>query len=256
MSTIAYRWGRGAVLVAMLLGAAAVRADELLVAVAANFAGPMARIAQDFQAATGHAVKLSSGATGRFYSQVVAGAPFDVLLAADDQTPARLVQEGHAVGASRRTYAVGRLVLWSADAGLVDDRGDVLAAGRFRHLAVANPKVAPYGRAALQVLQARGLAGTLAPKLVTGESIAQAHQFVATRNAELGFVALSQVAAPGKPVSGSMWRVPSELHDPIRQDAVLLQAGRDKPAAQALLAYLRSPAAQAVIRDHGYGLAD
>ena len=241
---------------ALAFTALAAGAGEVSVAVAANFTAPMQKIAAAFEQQTGHRAVLAFGSTGRFYAQVRNGAPFDVLLAADDQTPARLVQEGHAVGASRRTYAVGRLVLWSADAGLVDDRGDVLAAGRFRHLAVANPKVAPYGRAALQVLQARGLAGTLAPKLVTGESIAQAHQFVATRNAELGFVALSQVAAPGKPVSGSMWRVPSELHDPIRQDAVLLQAGRDKPAAQALLAYLHSPAAQAVIRDHGYGLAD
>jgi len=256
MSTVAYRWLPRVVLAGLLLGTAAARADEVLVAVAANFAGPMARIAQDFRAGTGHTARLSLGATGRFYSQVVAGAPFDVLLAADDETPARLAAEGHAVPGSRFTYAVGRLVLWSADPGLVDDEGAVLASGRFRHLAVANPKLAPYGRAAMQVLQARGLAGALAPRLVTAESIAQAHQFVASGNAELGFVALSQVAAPDQPRTGSTWRVPPQLHAPIRQDAVLLRPGLGKPAAQALLAYLKGPAAQAVIRAHGYGPAD
>ncbi len=137
--------------------AAAAQAGEVHVAVAANFAAPMARIAESFTAATGHAVKLSSGATGKFYAQIVAGAPFELLLAADDETPKRLVDEGHAVAASRFTYATGRLVLWSATPGFVDAQGAVLASGRFAHLAIANPKVAPYGRAAMEVLRARGL---------------------------------------------------------------------------------------------------
>jgi len=227
-------------------------AGVVQVAVAANFAAPMARIAEAFQAASGHTLKLSSGATGKFHAQIVAGAPFEVLLAADTRTPQQLAETGHAVAASRFTYATGRLVLWSATPGFVDPQGAVLAAGGFAHLAIANPKTAPYGAAALQVLRARGLAEVLAPKLVTGESVAQAYQFVATGNAQLGFVALSQLSAPGRPALGSMWRVPVELHEPIRQDAALLRAGASSQAALALLAYLRSDAARTIIRAYGY----
>ena len=183
----------------------------------------------------------------------MAGAPFELLLAADDETPKKLIAEGLAVKGSNFSYAIGRLVLWSAQPGYVDDQGAVLAAGRFRHLAIANPKLAPYGRAAMDVMKARGLTDAIASKLVTGESIAQAYQFVATGNAELGFVALSQVAAPGKPVIGSYWLVPASLHGAIRQDAVLLKAGAKNPAAAALLAYLKSAPAKAVIQAYGYG---
>ena len=234
------------------VGAAGAYADEVLVAVAANFAAPMARLAEPFTAATGHTLKLASGATGKFYSQIVAGAPFEVLLSADDETPQRLITEGHAVAGSAFTYAVGQLVLWSATPGLVDAQGAVLASGRFQKLAIANPKTAPYGRAAMEVLAARGLTAVLSPKLVTGESVAQAYQFIATGNAELGFVALSQVSVPGKAPVGSMWRVPAALHEPIRQDAVLLKAGAGKPGAAALLQWLRGEPAQAVIRSYGY----
>ncbi len=246
------RFDRRLALVLFALCACA-RAGEVQVAVAANFAQPVARIAQGFTAATGHVLKISSGATGRFYSQIVAGAPFEVLLAADEATPRRLVAEGHAVAESEFTYAVGRLALWSAQPGYVDDRGAVLARGRFAHLAIANPKIAPYGAAAIQTLQALGLADALAPRLVTAESVAQAFQFVATGNAELGFVALSQVAVPGRPAAGSFWLVPSHLYQPIRQDAVLLKQGESNPAAAALLAYLKTAAAQEVIRSFGYG---
>ena len=233
--------------------AAATHAGEVQVAVAANFAGPLAKIGQGFSAATGHALKVSSGATGKFYSQIRAGAPFEVLIAADDETPKKLVVEGLAVAGSSFTYAVGRLVLWSAAPGFVDSEGRVLGGKSFRHIAIANPKVAPYGAAALDVLTARGLAETLAPKLVTAESIAQAYQFVATGNAELGFVALSQVAVPGQPAAGSYWLVPSSLYREIRQDAVLLKAGEKNPAARALLDYLKSPAAKVLIESYGYG---
>ena len=229
-------------------------AGEVQVAVAANFAGPLAKIAEGFTAATGHVVKATSGSTGKFQAQIAAGAPFEVLLAADDETPRKLVADGLAVAGSNFTYAIGTLVLWSAQPGFVDDQGAVLAAGRFTHLAIANPKVAPYGTAAMAVLKARGLAETLASKLVTGESIAQAQQFVATGNAELGFVALSQVVVPGKPVVGSYWLVPPALYGQIRQDAVLLKTGEANAAAAALLAYLKSDAARRVIRDFGYGL--
>jgi molybdate transport system substrate-binding protein len=243
---------RMAVSLALVLCATSARADDVLVAVAANFAAPMARLASAYTAATGHTLQLASGATGKFYSQIVAGAPFEVLLSADDETPQRLIAEGHAVAGSAFTYAVGQLVLWSATPGLVDAQGAVLASGRFQKLAIANPKTAPYGRAAVEVLAARGLTAALAPKLVTGESVAQAYQFVATGNAELGFVALSQVSAPGKALTGSMGRVPAALHAPIRQDAVLLKPGVGKPAAAALLQGLRSEPAQVLIRAHGY----
>lgn len=231
----------------------AARAGEVLVAVAANFAGPMARIGEAFTAGTGHVIKVSTASTGKFYSQIVGGAPFEVLLAADDETPARLVAEGHALAGTRFTYAIGKLVLWSARPDLVDDQGAVLASDRFRHLAVANPKTAPYGAAAHQVLKARGLAEVLAPRLVTGESIAQAYQFVATGNAELGFVALSQVALPGRKATGSMWRVPENLYAEIRQDAVLLKPGAGQPAALALLEFLKGETARQIMREHGYG---
>jgi molybdate transport system substrate-binding protein len=228
-------------------------AGEVQVAVAANFAGALGPIGNAFTAASGHTLKVSAGATGKFATQIAAGAPFEVLLAADDETPKKLIANGLAMAGSNLTYATGRLVLWSAQPGFVDDQGAVLAGGRFEHLAIANSKLAPYGAAAMEVLRARGLAEVLAPKLVTGENIAQTFQFVVTGNAELGFVALSQVAVPGQPVSGSHWRIPSALHGEIRQDAVLLKAGEKNPAAMAFLVFLKSDAAKTVIRNWGYG---
>ena len=230
------------------------QAGDVTVAVAANFAGPLAKIAEGFTAATGHTLKTITGSTGKFYSQIVAGAPFDLLIAADDETPKKLIAEGHAVAGSHFTYAIGQLVLWSAQPGFVDDQGAVLAAGKYNKLAIANPKLAPYGRAGLEVVKARGLTEAITPKLVTAESIAQAYQFIVTGNAELGFVALSQVVVPGKPVVGSYWRVPQRLYGEIRQDAVLLKPGEKSAAAAALLAYLKSAPAKAVIQAYGYGL--
>ena len=227
-------------------------AAEVSVAVAANFAAPLAKLAEGFTATTGHTLKVSSGATGKFYSQIVAGAPFEVLLAADEQAPQRLLAQSLAVPDSAFTYAVGRLVLWSPQPGLVDEQGAVLASNRFSHLAIANPKLAPYGLAAVAVLRVRGLEASLTPRLVVGESLAQAYQFVASGNAELGFVALSQVAVPGQPLTGSLWRVPQALYPPIRQDAVLLLPGKGNAAALALLAYLKSAPARAVIETWGY----
>ncbi|MFM2066949.1 MAG: hypothetical protein RLZZ584_1858 [Pseudomonadota bacterium] len=243
-----------AVLTVALSPVLAARAGEVQVAVAANFAGPLAKIAEGFSAASGHTLKVSAGATGKFYTQIRSGAPFEVLVAADDETPKKLITEGLAVKGSSFTYAIGKLVLWSARPGFVDADGQVLAQARaFEHLAIASPKVAPYGAAALEVLKARGLTTAISPRLVTAESIAQAHQFIATGNAELGFVALSQVAVPGKPVTGSYWLVPGNLYGEIRQDTVLLKAGEKNPAASALLDYLRSAPAQAVIAAYGYG---
>jgi molybdate transport system substrate-binding protein len=244
---------RALVCVTVLLAGTAAHAGEVQVAVAANFAGPLGKIGESFTAATGHVLKVSAGPTGKFYTQITqGGAPFEVLIAADDETPKKLVAEGFGVAGSPFTYAIGQLVLWSAQPGLVDDQGAVLASDRFTRLSIANPKVAPYGAAAVEVLKARGLADKLASKIVTGDSIAQAYQFVQSGNAEIGFVALSQVAVPGKPATGSVWRVPQSLYGEIRQDAVLLKAGQDNPAAKALLDYLKSPPAKAVIASYGY----
>lgn len=230
------------------------RADEVHVAVAANFAGPFQQIASGFAAATGHQAVVSTGSTGKFHTQIRNGAPFAVLIAADDETPAKLIDEGLAVKRTSFTYAVGKLVLWSAKPGFVDAQGEVLKGGKFKHLAIANPKLAPYGAAGVQVMMKLGVHEALADKVVQAENIAQAHQFVATGNAELGFVAWSQVAVPGKVPTGSWWQVPAQLHTPIRQNAVLLTAGANQAAAQALLQYLRSDAAKSVIQSWGYGL--
>ncbi|WP_422845853.1 molybdate ABC transporter substrate-binding protein [Acidovorax sp. M2(2025)] len=230
----------------------AAQADTVPVAVAANFTAPMQKIAAAFEADTGHKAELSFGATGKFYAQITHGAPFQVLLSADDTTPARLEREGQAEPNTRFTYAIGTLVLWSAQPGYVDAQGAVLKTGDFKHLALANPKLAPYGLAATQVLDKLGLAARLQPRFVQGENIAQTFQFVATGNAPLGFVALSQVMEDGRIGKGSAWQVPASLHNPIRQDAVLLLPGKDKPAARALMNYLRSDKARAIIQAYGY----
>lgn len=239
----------------VLLGAAnIVHADEVQIAVAANFAAPMKEIATSFEQVTGHKILSTVGSTGKFYAQIKNGAPFDILLAADDETPAKLEKEGAAAPNSRFTYAIGKLVLWSAQAGLVDDKGEVLQKGRFEHLSIANPKLAPYGAAAVEALQKLSLYSALEPKLVVGESIAQAHQFVMSGAAQLGFVAMSQVYQGGKLKSGSAWVVPAGLYSPIRQDAVVLAKGKGKPAVEAFLKYLRGDKAKAVIRSYGYDL--
>jgi molybdate transport system substrate-binding protein len=225
---------------------------EVSVAVASNFSAPMKRIAAQFEQHTGHKLILAFGSTGGLYAQVRNGAPFHLFLAADDETPARLIKDGAAVGASRYTYAIGRLVLWSAQPGLIDSRGEILRTDRFMRLAIANPKLAPYGQAAQQTLLALGLAHSVSGRLVHAENIAQAYQFVATGNAQIGFIALAQVMNDGKLGAGSSWVVPSALHEPIRQDVVLLNAAAGNPAALALLEYLRSEPARAIMRSFGY----
>ena len=228
-------------------------ADEVQVAVAANFASPMQVIAPVFERETGHKVVLALGATGKFHVQITNGAPFEVLLSADDETPARLEKEGLAVAGTRFTYAIGKLVLWSTDPKLIDSKGEVLKKGNFTHLALANPKTAPYGAAAMETMGKLGVLPTLQARFVQGENIAQTQQFISTGNAELGFVALSQVLKDGK-IAGSSWIVPDHLHQPILQDAVILSRGRDKPAAAALLAFLKTDKAKAIIRSFGYEL--
>lgn len=230
------------------------QALEAQVAVAANFAVPAQQIIAAFTRdhVDSHKIVLIVGSTGKLYAQISNGAPFDILLAADDAIPARLEKERGAVAGSRFTYAVGTLLLWSANAGYVDAQGHVLKQAPFKHLAVANPKLAPYGAAAFETITALGLSETLQTRWVQGENIAQTHQFIASANAELGFVAASQVMFDGKLLSGSAWIVPEKLHAPIRQDAVLLQHGKDNASARAFLDYLKSPTAQAIIKRYGY----
>ena len=227
-------------------------AAEVNVAVAANFTAPMKQIVAEFEKETGHKAVLSFGASGKFYAQIKNGAPFQLLLSADDEKPIQLVKDGLGVADSRFTYAIGTLVLWSPKAGFVDAKGDVLSKGLYNKLAIANPKLAPYGVAAMEVLTKQGLLSAITPKFVQGENISQTFQFVSTGNAELGFIALSQVMKDGKITSGSAWIVPGKRHTPIRQDAVLLSNGKDNAAARALLGYLKSEKAKKIIRTYGY----
>lgn len=227
-------------------------ADQVQVAVAANFTAPIQALAKDFEKDTGHILVASYGSTGQFYAQINNGAPFDVFLAADDSTPAKLEQEKAIVPGSRFTYAIGTLALWSPKPGYVDSKGEVLRKNDFKHLSIANPKAAPYGLAATQVLEQLKLTDATHAKLVEGQNITQAYQFVSTGNAELGFVALSQIYKDGKVSEGSAWIVPANLHEPIRQDAVILSKGQDNPAAKALVDYLKTPKAAALIKSYGY----
>lgn len=229
-------------------------AAEVSVAVAANFAAPMQRIAAAFEQETGHKAVLSFGSSGNLYAQIRHGAPFEILLSADSQTPEKLESEGMGLAGTRFTYAIGTLVLWSKQPGLVDEKGEILRSGKLERLAIANPKLAPYGVAAMQTLAQLGVLSSVQPKLVLGENISQAYQFVASENAALGLVALSQVMLEGKIAQGSAWIVPAKLHAPIAQDAILLVKGRDNPVATALLRYLRSEKAKAIMRSYGYTL--
>ena len=229
-------------------------ADDIPVAVAANFAAPMEEIAEAFNQITGHRLKISTGASGKFYAQIRNGAPFQVFLSADQEKPEQLEKDGLAVQGTRFTYAIGKLALWSADPDKVDNKGKALESGRFNKIAIANPKTAPYGEAAIETLSALKLKTRLEPKFVMGENISQTHQFVASGNAELGFVALSQISRNNQLTGGSMWLVPEKLYSPIKQDAVLLLTGKDSAAARQLLAFLKSDRAVRIIQSFGYGI--
>ena len=221
-------------------------------AVAANFTAPMKRIAEAFEKDTGHKTVLSFGSTGKFFAQITNGAPFDVFLSADDETPARLESEGVAAQGSRLTYATGRLVLWSAKAGLVDDKAAVLLRSDFKYLAIAAPKLAPYGAAAIQTLTKIGMLAPLQAKLVMGDSIGQTFSMISSGNADLGFVAMSQVFEGGTLKSGSAWVVPANLHSPLKQDGVVLARARSNPAALQLMTFMKSPQARAIMNSFGY----
>ena len=234
--------------ISLLMGASALAA-ETKVAVAANFTEPAKEIAAKFEAATGDKVTLSFGSSGQFYTQIANGAPFEVFLSADSERPTKAEADGLAVAGTRFTYATGRLVLFSKTPGLVDARGAVLKTGTFEKLAIADPKAAPYGQAAVETLTKLKLYDALKPKIVTGASITQAYQYVETGAAELGFVALSQVI---NETGGSRWLVPAADHTPIDQQAVLLKTGADNPAAKAFLQYLKGKDARAIIKRYGY----
>lgn len=236
----------------LIAGCGRVQAADISVAVAANFAAPMQKIAKSFEQESGHKVLLSFGSTGHLFAQIKNGAPFQIFLAADGETPTKLENEGLGLVATRFTYAVGKLVLWSPQSNLIDDQGKLLKSKRYQHLAIANPKLAPYGSAAIETLSKLGVLQDVETKFVQGENIAQTYQFVASGNATLGFVALSQVMVDGKIAKGSAWVVPAHLHTPLRQDAILLQKGKDNAAVSAFFAYLRSDNAKQTMRAYGY----
>jgi molybdate transport system substrate-binding protein len=238
--------------IAALLLAISAQADEVNVAVAANFIEPMNLIAAEFAKDTGHQAKLSLGSSSSLYVQIINGAPFDVFLSADDEKPVLLEKMDLGVAGSRYIYATGSLVLWSAKEGFVDDKGEVLRRGKFNRIAIANPKLAPYGKAAVDTLTSMGLLDDVSAKFALGENITQAYQFAKTGNADLGFVALSQVMKDGKISGGSAWIVPDNRHMAIRQEAIFLSHGKDKTAAKALMAYLKGDKAKAIIRSYGY----
>jgi molybdate transport system substrate-binding protein len=242
---------RIAALLLALSAAVAAHAGEVQVAAASNLAGAIQRIAAAFKRDTGHDAIVALGSTGKLYAQIRNGAPFEVLLAADAETPRKLEAEGLARAGTGLTYAFGQLVLWSAESGKVDARGDILRTPHGK-LAIADPQVAPYGAAAVEVLKNLGLYDGWQPLLVQGENIGQAYQFAYSGNAPLAFVALSQVAEDTRIARGSGWIVPANLYTPLQQDAILLNAGADNPVAPLFLAYLRTNAARAVLRSAGY----
>ncbi len=228
-------------------------AEQVLVAVAANFVPPFREVALEFEKTTGHQLRVAGGSSGNFYSQIKNGAPFDVFFSADTERPKKLEDEGFGVKDSRFTYAIGRLVLWSPTADLVKGE-ETLRSKNFKRLAMANPKTAPYGVAAMQAMQKLELWENLQPHIVMGESLGQTIGFIESGNAHLGFVALSQVLDPKVKGKGSHWHVPTHLHEPIQQDVILLTNGKDNAAAKALLEFIGGPHAKAIIERYGYEL--
>lgn len=231
-----------------------VQAGEVMVAVAANFSVPMQKISEIFEKETGHKVLLSFGSTGGFYAQIKNGAPYQVLFSADNETVEKLIVEGYAIDQTQFTYAIGRLALWSAKSNFVDESGEILKENNFKKIAIANPKLAPYGQAAIQTLVSLKLKETLEQKFIVGENITQTFQFVLTQSVDLGFIALSQVYQDGKIAKGSAWMVPAKLHDPILQDAVVLKAGKDSEVAKSLLRFVKTDRIRSLIKSYGYSV--
>lgn len=236
-------------------------AEKITVAVASNFTAAMNDLVAEFEKKSGHHVNLAFGSSGKFYALISNGAPFQAFFSADQEKPMALEQNNFAVPGSRFTYAVGTLALWSSKTSVVDANVTVLKQGNFNKLAIANPRLAPYGVAAVEVLQRLQLKDATKSKWVLGENIAQAYQFVATGNADIGFVALSQIIDSqnidnGAIKAGSAWIVPSTMHNPIRQDAVLLRRGENSPAARELLQFIRGDSAKKIIQSYGYQILE
>jgi molybdate transport system substrate-binding protein len=247
------RWFSLLALFAALLFGRGADAGEVAVAVAANFLEPLKAMVEPFAKATGARLEPRPGSTGELYAQIENGAPYDVFLSADAERAEKLEKSGLGVAGTRFTYAIGKLVLWSTDEKRIPaDGAAALRDPGFVHLAIADPKTAPYGAAAIQTLERLGVRAALEPKLVYGQSVSQVFQFVTTGNAELGFLALSQIEGPGKKPVGSRWLVPAELHDPIRQDAVLLRRASESAPSRAFLDFLHGVAGLAIIRSFGY----
>lgn len=241
----------GSLVLGLLLTVPA-HAEVVTVAVASNFTVAMTAIADAYHEKTGREVSLAFGSSGKLFAQIAHGAPFHLFFSADQTKPQALVDQGLGIAGSEFTYAQGALALWSATPGRVDGQGNILTKGDFRKLAFANPRLAPYGEAALEVLKTRHLAEQTRVKWVQGENIAQTYQFVVSGNADIGFVALSQVMKNGRFTSGSGWIVPASLYAPIKQDAVLLKHGEHSELARSFLAYVHSKAASRIIRSYGY----
>ncbi|MCQ3830247.1 molybdate ABC transporter substrate-binding protein [Microbulbifer elongatus] len=236
----------------------AAHSDEITIAVASNFSAPMGEIVSEFEASSDHRVRVAFGSSGKLFAQIRHGAPFAAFFSADPDKVRALLAADAADASSRYTYALGRLVLWTTDAELAGRERQALEAGKFRHLAIANPRLAPYGAAALQVIDALGLAEETSSKRVVGENIAQTYQYVASGNAQLGMIALSQVFRDGAITHGSGWLVPDTLHQPIQQDAIILKrATQDgkRTAVDAFWTYLQGPEAQGIIESYGYRVA-
>lgn len=225
-------------------------AEELTIAVASNFVRPMKNLVNDFEASSGHKVSVSYGSSGRLYAQIISGAPFQLFFSADQEKPQALVDAGVAVASSQYTYAVGSLVLWWPDSQ--SHPKDALDAGSLKRIAIANPRLAPYGKAAMQVLESLGLASTYEKQLVMGENINQAYQFVSTGNADAGFIASSQLLREDGSIQGTAWIVPDNLHTPISQDAVITKAGQGSQVAKEFMEYMQSSAARMTITRFGY----
>jgi len=232
---------------------ASLHADEIHIAAASNFTETLKQLGKQFEAQSGHKVIMAFASTGKQYAQIIHGAPFDAFFAADSKRPKLLEDQGIALPKSRFTYAVGKLVLWSPQPDLIDKNAKVLGSKKFNYLSIGNPKLAPYGRAAKEVLQAHKQWNDLQNRLVRGENIGQAFQFVKSGNAELGFIAYSHIKRPQQAISGSLWIPPESLYKPINQQAVLL---KDKPAVRQFLSFVKSDEAQKIIRAYGYGIAD
>ena len=240
------------VITCCLLFCATAWSQPIHVAVASNFAAPIQKITSSFEQDTGYKLSVSIGSTGKFYTQIKSGAPYLVLLAADEDTPARLEREGFAVTGSSFTYASGKLILWSKDPNMIDDKGQVLLKGNFEHIAMADPKLAPYGLAAKQTLEKLGLYKSLSPKVVRGENIGQTFLFVNTGSVRIGFVAMSQVMRDGRIKEGSAWIVPTDDYSAIKQNATLLKIGEKNIGARSFLEYLKSTKALGIMKTYGY----